>query len=50
MVDWERGTVRVIPGALPRIADVRDGWALALETEPEPTFRRFRFTPPPGAP
>lgn len=50
VVDWARAGVRVIPGALPRIADVRDGWALALETDPEPAFHRIRFTPPPGAP
>lgn len=49
VVDWGTGGVRVIPDALPRIADVREGWALALETDPEPAFRRIRFTPPRGA-
>jgi hypothetical protein len=48
VVDWARGGVRALPGALPRIVDVREGWALALETDPEPAFRRIRFTPPPG--
>lgn len=49
VVDWGRGGVRVLPDPLPRIADVREGWALALETDPAPAFRRIRFTPPPGA-
>ena len=49
VVDWGRGGVRVLADTLPRIADVREGWALALETDPEPAFRRIRFTPPPGA-
>jgi hypothetical protein len=48
VVDWGHGAVHTLPGTLPRITDVRDGWALAVETDPEPAFRRIRFPPPLG--
>lgn len=47
LVDWRMASARVLSGTLPRIADLREGWALALETDPEPSARRIRFTPPP---
>jgi hypothetical protein len=46
VVDWKDGGVRPVRDTLPRIADLREGWALALETDPEPSARRIRFTLP----
>lgn len=46
VVDWDTPAARVISRTLPRIMDVRDGWALAVETDPEPAVRRIRLTLP----
>lgn len=47
VVDWERGSVRLLGGRLPRIAAVREHDALALETDPQPAVHRIRLTLPP---
>jgi hypothetical protein len=46
VVDWRQPAARVLSETLPRITDLRDGWALAVETDPEPAVRRIRFTLP----
>jgi hypothetical protein len=46
VVDWDTPAARVISRTLPRIMDVRDGWALAVETDPEPAVHRIRLTIP----
>jgi hypothetical protein len=47
LVDWRAASAQIVSDTLPRIADLREGWALALETDPEPAARRIRFTLPP---
>lgn len=47
LVDWRHGTVRTLSTTLPRIAAVRSGLALALETDPQPAVRAIPFTLPP---
>jgi hypothetical protein len=49
VVDWRQGSARVLGGALPRIAALRDGWALALDTDPHPAVRRLRLSLSPAA-
>ncbi len=48
VVDWGRPAARVLSDTLPRITDLRDGWALAVDTDPEPAVRRIRFALPPS--
>jgi hypothetical protein len=50
VVDWRQGSARVLGGALPRIAALRDGWALALDTDPQPAVRRLRLSLSSAAP